>query len=95
MKKTGIALAEEIKNVCQESITDLEVMTSASRFLIESGIDFSDNVAKLLYKYSGILASTVATKVISVTLAQAEIEAMIEDIQMMEGIRDEVLGKGN
>lgn len=94
-QNTGIALAMEIKEACQESITDLEVMMNAAEFVKETGLIADEDTLCLLYKYSVILASTVATKIISMTVSESEIKGMISDIEVFENIKEEVLGESN
>jgi glutamine synthetase type III len=91
--KTGIALATEISSKAKEALFDNDVLTVACELLTATGCEDNENINSLLFKYSAILSSSVAAKVIQAVLTESQLSGMISDIEMFNSIGKDVLGE--
>ena len=88
-KNTGIALATELAEAGKQAIFDFDTMVLASKIC---QLSTSEEISDLLFKYSGTLTATVATRITHILMTESELEDMVADIQMFDEIANSVLG---
>lgn len=90
--KTGIAKAEELAQAGKDAMTDLDVMTMAAEIVQKASYLTQDELIHLMFKYSGTLTATVATRITHILMTESELNDMVADIEMFNEIGNSVLG---
>ena len=91
MLSTATALIDAVGN----SIMEDEVMDFARTILHNRNEMDTDDFAKAMYLYSGILASATADKVVKVLLNKDELKDLMTTIDEIESMRNSVLDEEN
>ena len=91
MLSTATALIDAVNN----SIMEDETMDFARMILNTRNEMDTDQFAKAMYVYSGILASNVADKITKVLLTETQIRELMLSIDELEQIRNSVLDEEN
>lgn len=92
---SGIAKAMEVAEVCQDAMTDFDVMTLAAEIVQTANHLTQDELINLMFKYSGTLTANVATRLTHVLMSESDFSAMTDEIQMFDEIEREVFGGNN
>lgn len=89
MLSTATALIEAVgDSIMEDEIMDLARMITHTRTEAST-----DEFAKAIYFYSGMLASNVADKVVKILLNETELTELMSTIDEMDSIRNSVLGE--
>ena len=90
---SGIAQAHAIAEASKEAMTSFDVMMCAAEIVNNANNLTQDELVNLMFKYSGILAASVATRVTHVCMTEADFDAMVSDVQMFAEIERDVFGE--
>ena len=91
-KNTGIALATELQEAGKAGIMDIDVLMLGAQ-IVQTGSELSQReLSDLLFKYTANLAASVSARLTHVLLTETQLKDMITEIEMFEGIKQEVLG---
>jgi hypothetical protein len=91
--KTGIALANEMRESAHKALFDENVLVKACDLLIATGNPDSPELNQMLFNYSNNLVATVTAILAGVLLTENQLDGMVSDIQMFEDIEKEVYGE--
>ena len=86
-----LSTATALIQATEDSIFDDDSMNFAKMLLHTHTEMDTDQFAKALYLYSGILASTAVDKATKVLLTETQLNELMSSIDEMETIRNEVL----
>jgi len=85
--------AMEISEACKDGMTDFDVMMLGAELFRSAGIQPTEEVLNLMFKYSGTLAAAVATRVTHILMSESDLSSMIKDIEEFENLEREVFGE--
>jgi hypothetical protein len=85
MISTALALQE----ATQEAVHDEMVMAMASELYQNRDTD-SESFAKMLYRYSALLASMTTTLVVNAVLTESDLHDLLKTIQEMESMGKDI-----
>lgn len=89
---SGIAKAHEIAETCKESMTSFDVMMLAAEICQKANFATQEEMAELMFKYSGTLTANVASRLTHVLMSESDFNAMVADVEMFDEIERDVLG---
>jgi hypothetical protein len=89
-----LSTATALIQATEDSIFDDDSMEFAKMLLHTHAEMDTDQFAKAIYLYSGILASTAVDKATKVLLSETQLKELMATIDEMETLRNEVLENG-
>lgn len=88
-----IVTALQIQEATKTAVFDEQIMDLAGTILTNRDSVSDEEMAKLLFLYSGSLSSLVATLVSQILLSETQMNEMISEINEFEKISNDVLGE--